>query len=166
MLHAIALSAVLSIDIQSSSTYRGRIFHPLTVHIARNGNAFLSNGAPVPESAVQALIDALQAPAMNEPTPQALGIGSEALESLEPASMQGCDGVSATQAAQDAYRRRFTDEAAFTGFVRSYYAKPCKSRRGDTNAAHCRHDRKRSNHRIDFVERDRDRRSFRVRCAY
>jgi len=38
--------------------------------------------------------------------------------------MQACDGVSATQAAQDVYRRRFTDTTALASFLHSYYAKP------------------------------------------
>ena len=42
--------------------------------------------------------------------------------------MQRCSGVSATQAAQDAYRRRFIDATIFANFLLlSYYAKPLGS---------------------------------------
>jgi len=124
MLLAIALSTVLDIDIEWSSTYKGHTYGPVATHIVRNGNDFVLNGAPISADAVQALIDALEAPAMSEPTLEGLHLGSDALDSIEPAAMQTCNGVSATQAAQDVYRERFTDVAAFATFLHTYYAKP------------------------------------------
>lgn len=119
-----ALSSVLSIDIEWSSSFRGRTYGPVTAHVIRNGNDFTSNGVTVPAAAVQALIDALQAPAISEPAPEALGFAGTALSSMESSSAQACSGVTATQAAQDVYDGRFTDATAFAGFLRSYYAKP------------------------------------------
>lgn len=124
MLLAIAISTVLSIDVEWSSTFQGRTYGPITTHITRSGSDFLLNGNPVSGSAVQTLVDALQAPAMSEPTADSLRLGAATLDSLETTSMQDCDGVSATQAAQDVYRRRFTDPTALASFLRSYYAKP------------------------------------------
>ena len=53
MLLAIALSAVLSIDIASSSSYKGRTYNAPAVHIVRSGNDFVLNGSPVPGTEVQ-----------------------------------------------------------------------------------------------------------------
>jgi hypothetical protein len=124
MLLAIALSTVLGIDIESSSSYKGQTNGRGVTHIVRSGSDFVSHGKPVPAGAVEALIDALNAPAMSEPTPESLRVGGTALDTLATSSVQECSGVSATQAAQDVYRSRFTDATVFASFLRSYYAKP------------------------------------------
>lgn len=124
LLPAIALSSVLRVDISSSFTYKGRVESQEAVRIVRRGSSFSSNGVPVSVAAIRPLLDALQATAMSKPTPVALQMGGSSLQTYEPEFVQRCDGVSATQTARDAFRRRFTDATAFARYLRKYYAKP------------------------------------------
>jgi hypothetical protein len=124
MLFAIALTSVLSVDIDAHSSYKGRTTRQTIMRITRNGDDFVANGTSVSASAVQALVDALEAPPMNAPTPEALRVGIAELAALEPGAMHECEGVDYAQGAQAAFHQRFTDMTAFANVARVYYAKP------------------------------------------
>jgi hypothetical protein len=124
MLFAIALTSVLSVDIDAHSSYKGRTTRETIVRITRSGNGFVANGSSVSASAVQALVDAVEAPPMNAPTPEALRVGIAELAALEPGAMRECEGVAYAPGAQAVFQQRFTDITALADVARAYYAKP------------------------------------------
>lgn len=130
MLHAIALSSVLSVRLDSSHTFRGKTYGATTVKIDRQGSAFVEDGHPANAQLIQSLLDALDQPDVPAPSAANLAADPGWPASAAQQEMQRCDGALATGAATQAYTKAFSDAQAFAGFVSSYYAKPA-----DPNAA-------------------------------
>ena len=124
MLHALALSSVLSVKITSDWRYWGKHIPTATVDIERVDGALRNGREPADAGEVQALLDAIESPPVENPAPQSVGVDSAWYDQNESKELPHCSGMQATATATQAYNNAFRDPAAFAAFLRTYYTAP------------------------------------------